>query len=110
MNLWVKHKLRGDLDDLKMAAFQWKIILVLATARTLENVERVCIAINENCCLTVQELEEDYGISKTIISEMLTQDLRMSRKAAKFVPQLLTQLQSNYGVKIDQNNLEMIRK
>lgn len=42
------------------------------TARTPENVERVRIAINENRRLTVRELEEDFRIPKTIVSEILT--------------------------------------
>lgn len=80
-----------------------------ATARTPENVERVRIAINKNRRLTVRELEEDHGIPKTIVSEILTQDLGMSRVAAKFVPRLLTQLQKNYRVEVAQDNLETIR-
>jgi len=41
-----------------------------ATAKTPKNVERV--RINENCCLTVRELE-DLGNPKIIFSEILIQ-------------------------------------
>lgn len=36
-----------------------------------ENVERVRVLINQNYLLTVQVIEEDLGIPKTIISEFL---------------------------------------
>ena len=46
-----------------------------STSRTPENVESVLAAINENRRLTVRELEEDLGISRTIVSQILTEDL-----------------------------------
>lgn len=49
-----------------------------ATTRSPENVERVHATINNNRRLTVRELEEDLGIAKTIVSEILPQDLGMS--------------------------------
>jgi len=51
--------------------------------RTPKNVKRVRIAINENRHLTVRELEEDLGIPKIIVFEILTQDLVMSRVDVK---------------------------
>ena len=60
-----------------------------ATSRTPENVERVRAAINKDRRLTVRELEKDLGIPKTIVSEILTQDLGMRRVVAKFVPRIL---------------------
>ena len=49
-----------------------------STSRTPENVESIRAAINENRRLTVQELEEHLGIPRTIVSQILTDDL--SRK------------------------------
>jgi len=45
-----------------------------STSRTPENVERVRAAINKNRRLTVRELE-DLGIPRTIVSQILTEDL-----------------------------------
>ena len=50
-----------------------------STSKTVENVERVQAAINENRRLTVRELEEDLAIPKTTIAKILTEDLGMSR-------------------------------
>src|ERR1700729_3035681 len=60
-----------------------------ATSRTPENVERVRAANNKDRRLTVRELEKDLGIPKTIVSEILTQDLGMRRVVAKFVARIL---------------------
>ena len=59
------------------------------TNRTPKNVERVPAAINKDQRLTVQELEADLGIPKTIVSEISLQYLSMKHVVAKFVPRLL---------------------
>ena len=59
-----------------------------STSRTPENVESVRAAINENRRLTVRELEEDLGIPRTTVSQILTEDLGKKRVAAKFGSQL----------------------
>jgi len=61
-----------------------------STSRTPENVENVQATINENWRLTVRELEEDLGIARTIVSQILTEDLGKKRVVAKSVPQLLS--------------------
>ena len=61
-----------------------------STSRTPENVESVRAAINENQRLTVRELEEDQGIPRTVVSQILTEDLGKKCVAAKFVPRLLS--------------------
>ena len=58
-------------------------------SKTSENVERVQPAINKDGQLAVQELEADLGVPKTIVSEILTQDLSMKCIMAKFVLWLL---------------------
>ena len=78
-----------------------------ATARNLENVQRVRVLINQNRRLNVREIEEELEIPRTLVWEILRQDLGMSRVAAKFVPRLLTE-QKNYRVKVAQENLEAI--
>jgi len=56
-----------------------------STSRIPEYVERVRAAINENRRLTVRELEEDLGIPRTTVSQILTEDLGKKRVAAKFL-------------------------
>jgi hypothetical protein len=60
-----------------------------ATGRTPKNVEHMQAAINENWWLTVWDLEEDLGIPRTVVSEILMKDLGMNHVAAKLIPQLL---------------------
>jgi hypothetical protein len=67
-----------------------------ATSRTPENVEHMQAAINENRRLTVRELEEDLGITQTIVSEILTKDLGKKCLAVKFVPWLPSQEQKEF--------------
>ena len=51
-----------------------------STAKTLDNIERVRLAIEQDRHMTVRELEEDLGIPKSIIWEILTSNLRMTHK------------------------------
>ena len=46
--------------------------------------------------MTVQELEADLGVPKTIVSEILTQDLSMKCIMAKFVLWLLLPEQKDH--------------
>jgi len=78
----------------------------LSTRRTPENVESVRAAINENWRLTVQELEEDMGIPRTIVSQILTEDLGKKRVAAKFVLLLLSREQKEFHAVVAQDFLE----
>lgn len=75
---------------------------------TPQNIERVRLAIMEDRRLTVRELESDLGIPKTIVWEILTEKLGMTRVCAKFIPKLLTAEQKNLRFEIAQDNLEMV--
>ena len=57
---------------------------------TPENIERVRLAIEVDRRLTVRELENDLGIPKTTVWEILNKILGMTRVCAKFIPKLLT--------------------
>jgi hypothetical protein len=56
-----------------------------------ENIQKVQKVNHSNCCLTVHNIAEEAGISKTICDEILTENLSMHRVAAKFVPCLLSE-------------------
>ena len=58
--------------------------------------------------MTVRELEEDLGIPKTIIWEILTSTLQMTRVCAKFIPKLLSAEQKKLRLEIAQDYIEMV--
>ena len=60
-----------------------------ATSRTPEDVDRVWAAIDKDQPLTVRDLEADLGVTKSTMSEILTEDLGMKHVREKFVPWLL---------------------
>ena len=55
-----------------------------------DHVEKVLAVIRQNHRLTVREVAEEAGICKSSCHLILTDKLKMSRVAAKFVPRLLT--------------------
>jgi hypothetical protein len=58
----------------------------------------------------VQELEEALGIPRTIVSEILMEDLGKKYVAAKFVPQLLSKEQKEFRAEVAQDMLETTNK
>ncbi|XP_076062446.1 protein GVQW3-like [Oratosquilla oratoria] len=52
-----------------------------SASKTSKNVGSVKTAINENRRLTIRELEDDLGIPRTSVSEILTEDVGMARVA-----------------------------
>ena len=53
-----------------------------STTKTLDNIERVRLAIEGERQLTVRELENDLGIPKTTVWEILNKILGMTRVCA----------------------------
>ena len=53
-----------------------------STTKTLDNIERVRLAIEGDRRLTVRELENDIGIPKTTVWEILNKNLGMTRLCA----------------------------
>ncbi|UYV72816.1 hypothetical protein LAZ67_10000875 [Cordylochernes scorpioides] len=58
--------------------------------RTDENVQKITDLIKENPRTTLLELEQDTGISKTTIGRIVTEDLKLKKTPAKFIPRFLT--------------------
>ena len=75
---------------------------------TPENIERVRLAIEGDRRLTGRELNNDLGIPKTTVWEILNKILGMTRVCAKFIPKLLTTEQKDLRSEIAQDNLEML--
>jgi len=61
-----------------------------STSRTDENVQKINELVREDRRRTIEELEELSGISWSSVQRILSEDLCMSRVAAKFVPRILT--------------------
>ena len=70
--------------------------------------ERVRLAGEGDHRLTVRELENDLGIPKTTVWEILNKILGRTRVCAKFIPKLLTTEQKDLRSEIAQDNLEMV--
>ena len=56
--------------------------------------------------LTLRKLEEDPGMPKTLIWEILTSNLQMTRVCAKFIPKSLSAEEKKFRLEIAQDNLE----
>jgi hypothetical protein len=67
-------------------------------------------AINESGQVTERDLEEDLGIPRTVVSEILTVDHGKKRAAAKFVPRLQSLEQKEFRAEVDQDLVETANK
>ena len=74
-----------------------------STTKALDNIERVWLAIEQDRRVTVRELEGDLGIPKTIIWEISTSNLQMTRVCAKFITKLLSAKQKKLRSEIAQD-------
>ncbi|UYV62214.1 hypothetical protein LAZ67_1008240 [Cordylochernes scorpioides] len=77
--------------------------------RTDENVQKITDLIKENPRTTLLELEQDTGISKTTIGRIVTEDLRLKKTPAKFIPRFLTNEQKLCRLATFEDMLEMTR-
>ncbi|UYV71281.1 hypothetical protein LAZ67_8002486 [Cordylochernes scorpioides] len=77
--------------------------------RTYENVQKITDLIKENPRTTLLELEQDTGISKTTIGRIVTEDLRLKKTPAKFIPRFLTNEQKLCRLVTCEDMLEMTR-
>ncbi|UYV70518.1 hypothetical protein LAZ67_7003388 [Cordylochernes scorpioides] len=77
--------------------------------RTDENVQKITDLIKENHRTTLLELEQDTGISKTTIGRIVTEDLRLKKTPAKFIPRFLTNEQKLCRLATCKDMLEMTR-
>ena len=71
-----------------------------STPHTEETVARVREIISADRCLTIREVAEEVRIAFGMCQKILTEDLRMRRVTAKFVPCLLTAEQKDDRVSV----------
>ncbi|UYV79307.1 hypothetical protein LAZ67_17002062 [Cordylochernes scorpioides] len=102
--------LNGILD-LKLAEFPLKMILVkdAQNFKGLMKMQKITDLIKENPRTTLLELEQDTGISKTTIGRIVTEDLKLKKTPAKFIPRFLTIRQKLSRLATCENMLEMTR-
>jgi len=62
--------------------------------------------IRENHRLTIREVSEEVGRGRSSCHTILTENLKMTRVAAKFVPLLLTEEQKQNRVSVTQDLLD----
>ena len=72
-------------------------------------VARVQNALQTDGRLSIQEIIDQTGISKTSVHRILKKDLRMSKLSAKFVPRILTQEQKTHRKTLCEQNLAALR-
>ncbi|UYV65355.1 hypothetical protein LAZ67_3004035 [Cordylochernes scorpioides] len=68
-----------------------------------------CIGAKENPRTTLLELEQDTGISKTTIGRIVTEDLKLKKTPAKFIPRFLTNEQKLCRLATCEDMMEMTR-
>jgi hypothetical protein len=73
-----------------------------STSTDDDHIEKVRAVIRENSRLTVREVSEEVGISKSSWHTILTGKLEIHRVDAKFVPRLLTDQQKANRVTVSQ--------
>ncbi|UYV76498.1 SMARCD2 [Cordylochernes scorpioides] len=76
---------------------------------TDENVQKITDLIKENPRTTFLELEQDTGISKTTIGRIVTEDLKLKKTPAKFIPRFLTNEQKLCRLETCEDMLEMTK-
>ncbi|UYV72503.1 FARSB [Cordylochernes scorpioides] len=81
----------------------------LYVSRTDENVQKITDLIKENPRTTLLELEQDTGISKTTIGRIVTEDLKLKKTPAKFIPRFLNNEQKLCRLATCEDRLEMTR-
>ncbi|UYV80889.1 hypothetical protein LAZ67_19002108 [Cordylochernes scorpioides] len=77
--------------------------------RTDENVQKITDLIKENPRTTLLELEQDTGISKTTIGKIVTENLKLKKTPAKFIPSFLTNEQKLCRLATCEDMMEMTR-
>jgi histone-lysine N-methyltransferase SETMAR len=80
-----------------------------STSRNEENIEKVRQVINEYRRKTTEQVSEETNVSWNSCQRILTEDLRMRRVSAKFVPRLLTEEQKDNRVNVCRDLKEELR-
>ena len=76
------------------------------TETTTENIQQIQDLINEDRYVTVDELEEQSGISHGTIQRIISDHLQLKKITARYVPKHLTNFQKTERVRREENFLK----
>ncbi len=79
------------------------------TGRTQANIDKVRAALDQDRCLSITALSVACEIPWSTCRKIVKLDLKLSRKAAKFVPHLLQEPQVQERMRISSNMLQKLR-
>ncbi|KAI6646966.1 hypothetical protein LOD99_9060 [Oopsacas minuta] len=75
------------------------------SSKTHSNIERVQTILDEDRRISLRELEERVGISKTTLHSIITENLEMSKATARGVLELLSKEQKHERVRVSKELL-----
>ncbi len=78
------------------------------TGRSAENVNKIKDLVEGDRCLSVTALSGLSGIAATSVFRILTMDLELKRRSAKFVPHLLTAAHQEHRLEVCQRLLQRV--
>ncbi|CAF3931805.1 unnamed protein product [Rotaria sordida] len=76
---------------------------------TPENIEQVRLIIEDDLCVTIEEAQEQTGLSYGTTQRIITDHLQLTKITARYLPKQLTDFQRNERVRICQQNLAKFR-
>ncbi|UYV84019.1 hypothetical protein LAZ67_X000890 [Cordylochernes scorpioides] len=78
--------------------------------RNPEKVSQISNLIKENPRIGLQDIEEETGISKSLVGSIIKEDLPLKKTPSKFVPKMLTIQQKENRVEVAKKMLEMLEE
>ena len=75
------------------------------TETTSENIEQVRSLINDDSCITIDELEAQTDLSRGTVQRIVSDHLNLRKVTARYVPKYLTDFQKAERVRICKENL-----
>ncbi|UYV61983.1 hypothetical protein LAZ67_1007305 [Cordylochernes scorpioides] len=78
--------------------------------RNPEKVSQISISMKENPRIGLRDIEEETGISKSLVGSIIKEDLQLKKTPSKFVPKILTIQQTENRVEVDKKCLKWWKK
>ncbi len=101
VRMWHKRFLGGD-DSVKDKPRSGR------PASRLQHVNQIDTKLREDCRKTLHQLSAEVGIPESTIHKVIKKDLKLSKKAAKHIPRVLTAEQKRHRKNLSEINLECL--
>ena len=75
------------------------------TATTPDNIEQVRLIIDDDSHITIEEIQEQTGLTYGTIHRIIKDQLQLTKITARYLPKELTDFQRNERVRICRENL-----